>query len=95
MDNEPLLSVKNLNVSFSSEKKEIQVLYDISFDIKPNEILGVVGESGSGKSVTSLAVMGLLPKKQQKFLVEFSTVIMTYLILTIKNYVLYVVTKLP
>ncbi|WP_299186189.1 ABC transporter ATP-binding protein [uncultured Aquimarina sp.] len=66
MDNEPLLSVKNLNVSFSSEKKEIQVLYDISFDIKPNEILGVVGESGSGKSVTSLAVMGLLPKKTAK-----------------------------
>ncbi|AXT57409.1 ABC transporter ATP-binding protein [Aquimarina sp. AD1] len=66
MDNEPLLSVKNLNVSFSSEKKEIQVLYDISFDIKPNEILGVVGESGSGKSVTSLAVMGLLSKKTAK-----------------------------
>ncbi|SEK74804.1 peptide/nickel transport system ATP-binding protein [Aquimarina amphilecti] len=66
MDNEPLLSVKNLNVSFSSEKKEIQVLYDISFDIKPDEILGVVGESGSGKSVTSLAVMGLLPQKTAK-----------------------------
>ncbi|WP_378180403.1 ABC transporter ATP-binding protein [Aquimarina sp. SS2-1] len=61
MDNSSLLSVKNLNVSFISEKKETKVLYDISFDIYPNEIIGVVGESGSGKSVTSLAVMGLLP----------------------------------
>ena len=63
MNTTSLLSVKNLNVSFTSEQKETQVLYDISFDITPNEILGVVGESGSGKSVTSLAVMGLLPTK--------------------------------
>ncbi|MHA7059321.1 ABC transporter ATP-binding protein [Aquimarina sp. M1] len=61
MDNTALLSVKNLNVSFSSEENEIQVLHHISFDIHSNEILGVVGESGSGKSVTSLAIMGLLP----------------------------------
>ena len=61
MDNEALLSVKNLTISFSSEKKETQVLYGVSFDIHSNEILGVVGESGSGKSVTSLAIMGLLP----------------------------------
>jgi len=63
MDISTLLSVKNLNVSFSSEGQETQVLYDISFNINPNEILGVVGESGSGKSVTSLAIMGLLPTK--------------------------------
>ncbi|MBW1293978.1 ABC transporter ATP-binding protein [Aquimarina litoralis] len=63
MDTSPLLSVKNLNVSFSSQRKETQVLFDISFDINSNEILGVVGESGSGKSVTSLAIMGLLPSK--------------------------------
>ncbi len=61
-----LLSVKNLNVSFISEKKETQVLYDLSFDINPNEILGVVGESGSGKSVASLAIMGLLPTTTAK-----------------------------
>ncbi|GAA0714653.1 ABC transporter ATP-binding protein [Aquimarina litoralis] len=63
MDTSSILSIKNLNVSFSNQKNETQVLYDLSFDIKPNEILGVVGESGSGKSVTSLAIMGLLPAK--------------------------------
>ncbi|GAA4110220.1 ABC transporter ATP-binding protein [Aquimarina addita] len=62
MDTTTLLSVKNLSVSFSSENKENQVLHNISIAMAPNEILGVVGESGSGKSVTSLAIMGLLPK---------------------------------
>lgn len=66
MDTDALLSLKNINVSFSSEEKENQVLYDISFDINSNEILGVVGESGSGKSVTSLAIMGLLPTHTAK-----------------------------
>ncbi|MDH7447267.1 ABC transporter ATP-binding protein [Aquimarina sp. 2201CG14-23] len=61
MDTTALLSVKNLSVYFSSEGTSTQVLHNISFDINPNEILGVVGESGSGKSVTSLAIMGLLP----------------------------------
>ncbi len=63
MDNTTLLSVAHLNVSFFSEKKENQVLHDISFEVKQNEILGIVGESGSGKSVTSLAILGLLPRK--------------------------------
>ncbi len=58
-----LLSVRNLNVIFSSGSRKNQVLHDISFDIYPDEILGVVGESGSGKSVTSLSILGLLPKK--------------------------------
>ncbi len=66
MDNTTLLSIQNLCVSFLSEKKENQVLYDISFDIHKNEILGVVGESGSGKSVASLAILGLLPNKISK-----------------------------
>lgn len=66
MDNLTLLSVKNLCISFLSEGKENQVLKDISFDIHKNEILGVVGESGSGKSVTSLAILGLLPNKIAK-----------------------------
>ncbi|WP_299259139.1 ABC transporter ATP-binding protein [uncultured Aquimarina sp.] len=66
MDNDALLSVKNINVSFISDEKEMQVLHDISFDINYNEILGVVGESGSGKSVTSLAIMGLLPTRIAK-----------------------------
>ncbi len=63
MDNSTLLSVQNLCVSFLSEDKENQVLFDLSFSIQKNEILGVVGESGSGKSVASLAILGLLPNK--------------------------------
>ncbi len=66
MNNTILLSVRDLCVSFFSEGKENQVLHDISFDIHKNEILGVVGESGSGKSVTSLAILGLLPHKIAK-----------------------------
>lgn len=56
-----LLSVQNLCISFFSKKKQTQVLFDLSFDIRENEVLGVVGESGSGKSITALAVLGLLP----------------------------------
>jgi len=57
------LQIKNLSVSFGNKKRKVDVIHDISFEIGENEILGVVGESGSGKSVTSLAIMGLLPKK--------------------------------
>src|SRR5690606_28871147 len=64
MKNEPLLSVEELSVSFGNKENSIEVLHAISFDIFKNEILGIVGESGSGKSVTSLSIMGLLPKKQ-------------------------------
>ncbi|MCB0464567.1 MAG: ABC transporter ATP-binding protein [Aequorivita sp.] len=60
----PLLSVKELSVSFGNKKISSEVLHSISFDVYKNEILGIVGESGSGKSVTSLSIMGLLPKKQ-------------------------------
>lgn len=63
MKNEPLLSVEELSVSFGNKENSIEVLHAISFDIFKNEILGIVGESGSGKSVTSLSLMGLLPKK--------------------------------
>ena len=57
-----MLQVRNLTVKFLSEKDENKVVKKISFNLKENKILGIVGESGSGKSVTSLAVLGLLPK---------------------------------
>lgn len=63
MTKSPLLSVQELAVSFGKKGKATQVLHKISFDLHENEILGIVGESGSGKSVTSLSIMGLLPKK--------------------------------
>lgn len=59
--NNTVASIKDLNVSFSNGKEDVKVLHDINFDIFKNEILAVVGESGSGKSVTSKALMGLLP----------------------------------
>ncbi|WP_405370274.1 ABC transporter ATP-binding protein [Nonlabens sp. Asnod2-A12] len=59
--NNTVASIKDLNVSFSNGKENVKVLHDINFDIFKNEILAVVGESGSGKSVTSKALMGLLP----------------------------------
>ncbi|NRD22096.1 ABC transporter ATP-binding protein [Winogradskyella litoriviva] len=66
MANEKLLSVDTLNISFFKDKKEKQIIKNISFNIQPNEIVAVVGESGSGKSISSLALMGLLPKQISK-----------------------------
>ncbi|WP_375238568.1 ABC transporter ATP-binding protein [Aurantibacter sp.] len=57
--NKHIIQVKDLYISFG--KKE--VIKGISYHLNKNEILGIVGESGSGKSVSSLALMGLLPNK--------------------------------
>ena len=57
-----MLSVKNLSISFKSNKLQNTVVHDISFELKQQQIIGIVGESGSGKSVTSLAILGLLSK---------------------------------
>lgn len=54
-----LLDIQNLTIAF----KNNEVIHGISYSVSANEILGIVGESGSGKSVSSLAVLGLLPKK--------------------------------
>ena len=58
----PLLEVQDLSVSFDTDEATVPVLDEVAFQIKESETLGVVGESGCGKSVTSLAIMGLLPK---------------------------------
>ncbi len=58
----PILDVRDLQVIFTDEDSQINVAVDkINFTLDKGEILGIVGESGSGKSVTSLAIMGLLP----------------------------------
>ncbi|MEK7355006.1 MAG: ABC transporter ATP-binding protein [Bdellovibrionota bacterium] len=56
-----LLSVEALSVSFETRRGAVHVIQDMSFELKRGRTLGIVGESGSGKSVSSLAVMGLLP----------------------------------
>ncbi|MBE7633616.1 ABC transporter ATP-binding protein [Tenacibaculum finnmarkense] len=54
-----MLQVKNLEISF---KNAASVIQEVSFNVQQTQILGIVGESGSGKSITSLAILGLLPK---------------------------------
>jgi oligopeptide transport system ATP-binding protein len=56
-----VLSVENLTISFSTKHGNTQVVDGISFQVRQGETLGIVGESGSGKSMTSLAILGLLP----------------------------------
>ena len=56
----PLLQVRDLRVSFRSERGLVRAVDGISFDVAPREILGVVGESGSGKSISLLTILGLV-----------------------------------
>ncbi|MFT4082801.1 MAG: ABC transporter ATP-binding protein [Nocardioides sp.] len=60
----PILEVESLSVEFAGQGRESsRVVDDVSFAIMPGQHVGLVGESGSGKSVTSLAIMGLLPSR--------------------------------
>ena len=63
---QPLLDVRQLNIEFAGQKTPAETqapsaVRDLNFCIAPGEVLGLVGESGSGKSITSLAIMRLLP----------------------------------
>ncbi|MEV5555001.1 dipeptide/oligopeptide/nickel ABC transporter permease/ATP-binding protein [Nonomuraea wenchangensis] len=58
----PLLSVEDLTIRFPQRYGEVPVVQGLSFDVRVGETLGLVGESGCGKSLTSLAIMGLLPR---------------------------------
>ena len=56
------LSVRGLSARFATEEGSVCAVADVSFDLLPGRTMALVGESGSGKSVTSLSLMGLLPR---------------------------------
>jgi len=62
MQKNAILRLKDISISFGDN----QVIHNISYGLNKNEILGIVGESGSGKSVSSLAILGLLPRRISK-----------------------------
>ncbi|MFO1175668.1 MAG: ABC transporter ATP-binding protein [Paracoccaceae bacterium] len=57
----PVLDVRGLGTVFRTRAGDIHAVNDVTFEIRPGELLGVVGESGSGKSVTMMSLLGLLP----------------------------------
>ncbi|UFS94679.1 ABC transporter ATP-binding protein [Nocardia huaxiensis] len=59
----PLLEVSDLRVSFPSEEGRVEAVRGVDFTVNDGEVLAIVGESGSGKSVSSLAIIGLLPEQ--------------------------------
>ena len=64
---EPLLQVEDLSVTFGTKgKRPFRAVDGISFEVAPGQTVGLVGESGCGKSVTSLAIMRLLPQRGNK-----------------------------
>ena len=66
-ETQPILSVKDLSIAFVHEGHEQTVVNNVSFDLKKGETLALVGESGSGKSVTSNAIIQLLPKQTARY----------------------------
>ena len=58
---QPVLDVRDLKTIFKVRGGEVHAVNNVSFALKPGELLGVVGESGSGKSVTMMSLLGLLP----------------------------------
>lgn len=69
----PLLKIEDLGIGFSRDGQINEVIHGISYEVLPNEILGIVGESGSGKSVSTLALMGLLPQAKTQLTAQTFT----------------------
>ena len=61
-----LLAVKDLSVSFDTEKGSVRALFGVSFSMLPGETLGLVGESGCGKTITALSILRLLASPPAK-----------------------------
>ncbi len=65
---DPLLRVRDLTVAFDTDQGAVRAVDRVSFDLMPGETLGLVGESGCGKTVTSLALLGLIPSPPGRLL---------------------------
>ncbi|GAA4283390.1 ABC transporter ATP-binding protein [Brevibacterium daeguense] len=58
----PLLSIRDLDVTFATDAGDVHAVNDLSLEVAPGEVLAIVGESGSGKTVTAKSILGLLPE---------------------------------
>ena len=58
--NSSCLSIKNLDISFKTSEKNIDIVKNLSMEVEQGKITAIVGESGSGKSLTALSILSLL-----------------------------------
>ncbi len=64
---DPILSVRDLEVSFRTEEETVRAVRGVSFDLSPGQVLGLVGESGSGKSTVAMALTALNRSRNARF----------------------------